>query len=385
MSARTSEATKRKSGAKAGSSGQGAAKARDRVSFGPIDVRLEEPVYFELDTEGDRIRDLEIFAGHSHRGIEYLTTKRTIDQNLVLTEKICSLCSQSHPEAFAMAAEAIAGIEVPLRAEFLRVIAAEAKRITSNLFNVGVLAHLIGRDELFTEVLEIREIVQDLNEVVFGNRMDFAAVRIGGVRYDLNGELTAWVRSELERLVPLLDEVIETYKSDGGLLERTRGIGILSGEQALACGVVGPVARGSGIACDVRVDAPYAAYDRLQVPLVTLADGDVWSRAMVRLREARVAVDLILDALRLMPDGPVAPDETPEIEAGQAIAKTEAPRGELFYFVRTNGSEYPERVKWRVPSFQNWDALRFMLQGARLDDIAVIVNSIDPCVSCTDR
>ncbi|MDJ0931682.1 hypothetical protein [Breoghania sp.] len=128
-----------------------------------------------------------------------------------------------------------------------------------------------------------------------------------------------------------------------------------------------------------------AIYDRLEIPLVTFADGDVWSRAMVRLHEARGGVDLILEALKVMSDGSIALAEQPEIAAGQAVAKTEAPRGELFYFVRTNGTEFRERVKWRVPSFQNWDALRFMLRGARLDDIAVIVNSIDPCVSCTER
>lgn len=355
------------------------------IPVGPLHVALEEPMYFKIDVAGETVNAVDINAGHVHRGIEYLATHRSIYQTVVLTERICSLCSASHPESFAMAAEQIAGIEVPERAKYLRVIAGEIKRLASNLFNVAILAHLTGFETLFMHVMQVREIAQDIKEVVFGNRMDLGAICIGGVRYDLDAEVTPELTSRLDKIAPLVDEIIDTYKSNGTILRRTRGVGLLTKEQALACGVVGPVARGSGIAYDVRLAAPYAAYPNLDVPLRTLEDGDVWSRAMIRLYEARDAIAIVREALVKMPTGETHIGDRPDIPPGQAIAKVEAPRGELIYYLKTNDGSNPERVKWRVPTFMNWDALRFMLAKAKVADIAIVVNSIDPCVSCTER
>ena len=355
------------------------------IPVGPLHVALEEPMYFRIDVQGETVNAVEINAGHVHRGIEYLTTKRSIYQDVVLTERICSLCSNSHPETFVMAVEQIAGIEIPERAAYLRVIAAEVKRIASHLFNVGILAHLTGYETLFMHAMQVREIVQDIEESVFGNRMDLGAICIGGARYDLDAEVTAFLTASLDKLAPEIDTLEQTYRTNGSILRRTKGVGVLTREEAIACGVVGPVARASGIDYDVRVVAPYAAYDRLTVPVPTLNDGDVWSRAMIRLVEARHAIQLIRDCLRDLPDGPAHIHDRPDIPAGRAVTKCEAPRGELIYFLRTNGAPEPERVKWRVPSFMNWDALRFMFRGAKIADIAIIVNSIDPCVSCTER
>ncbi len=356
-----------------------------KLPVGPVHVALEEPMYFRVDIDGETVRAVDINAGHVHRGIEYLTTKRTIYQNVVLTERICSLCSNSHPETFCMAAEQIAGLEIPERAAYLRVISAEVKRIASHLFNVGILAHLTGYDTLFMHAMQVREIVQDLKETVFGNRMDLAALCIGGVRYDLDAETTAYLTAALDKLTPEVAELAKTFRNNGSILRRTKGVGVLTRNEALACGVVGPVARASGVGYDVRVVAPYAAYDRLDVAVPTLPDGDVWSRAMIRLSEVGQAIDLIRQALRALPEGPTHLNDRPDIPEGRAVAKCEAPRGELIYFLKTSGADEPERVRWRVPSFMNWDALRFMFRGAKLADIAIIVNSIDPCVSCTER
>lgn len=356
------------------------------IPVGPLHVALEEPMYFRVDVAGETVKHVDIHAGHVHRGIEYLTTKRNIFQNIVLTERICSLCSNSHPQAYAMAVEQIAGLTIPPRAEYLRVIADEIKRVASNLFNVSVLAHLTGFESLFMHVMEVREMMQDVKETVFGNRMDIGANVIGGVRYDINEESAAYLRAQLDRLAPAIAEITALYRTNGSIVGRTRGIGVLSHADAIDCSVVGPVARASGIDYDVRLKAPYSAYDRLDVPVHTLKDGDVWSRAMVRLAEAATAIDIIRQCLAAMPDGPTAcTSERPPIPAGEAIAKCEAPRGELIYYVRTTDSPRPERVKWRVPSFMNWDALRFMLKEAKIADIAIIVNSIDPCISCTER
>ncbi len=356
-----------------------------RIPVGPVHVALEEPMYFRVDIDGETVRAVDINAGHVHRGIEYLTTKRTIYQNVVLTERICSLCSNSHPETFCMAAEQIAGLEIPERAAYLRVVSAEVKRVASHLFNVGILAHLTGYDTLFMHAMQVREIVQDLKETVFGNRMDLAALCIGGVRYDLDAQSTAYLLGALDKLSPEVAELAKTFRNNSSILRRTKGVGVLTHEQAIACGVIGPVARASGIDYDVRIVAPYAAYDRLNVSVPVLTGGDVWSRAMIRLAEIGQAMDLIRQCVRDLPEGPTHLNDRPDIPEGRAVAKCEAPRGELIYFLKTSGADEPERVRWRVPSFPNWDALRFMFQGAKLADIAIIVNSIDPCVSCTER
>ncbi|MGQ9369438.1 nickel-dependent hydrogenase large subunit [Azospirillum sp. ST 5-10] len=362
-----------------------AAPATYTIPVGPLHVALEEPMYFRIDVDGETVAHVDINAGHVHRGVEYLATKRSLFQNVVLTERICSLCSNSHPETFAMAAERIAGIAVPERAAYLRVVAAEVKRVASNLFNVAVLAHLVGYETLFMHVMQVREIVQDIKETVFGNRMDLGAICIGGVRYDLDAETTGYLAAALDRLAPEVAAIEATYHDNGSILRRTRGIGVLGEADAVACGVVGPVARASGIAYDVRSVAPYHAYDRLPLDVRTRGDGDVWSRAMIRLHEARHAIELVRACLRDLPDGPVNVGEQPDVPAGRAVTRCEAPRGELIYYLKTNDTPQPERLKWRVPSFMNWDALRFMLRDAKVADIAIIVNSIDPCVSCTER
>ena len=355
------------------------------IPVGPLHVALEEPMYFRIDLHGETVSHVELNAGHAHRGIEYLATKRSMFQNVVLTERICSLCSNSHPESFAMAVERVAGIEIPERAAYLRVIAAEVKRVASHLFNVALGVHLTGYDTLFMHIMQVREITSDIKETVFGNRMDIGAICIGGARYDLDDETIAYLKAALDRLEPEIETIIKTYRTNGTILGRLRGTGRLTKDEAIACGVVGPVARASGIDYDVRREAPYAAYDRMPLQVHTLTDGDVWSRYFLRLQEALTSIGLIRAALRDLPGGPAHLDERPDIPAGRAIAKCEAPRGELIYYLKTNETPQPERVKWRVPSFMNWDALRFMLRDAKVADIAIIVNSIDPCVSCTER
>jgi ech hydrogenase subunit E len=356
------------------------------IPIGPLHVALEEPMYFRFDVHGETVAGVEIHAGHVHRGIEYLVTKRNIFQNLVLTERICSLCSNSHPQAYAMAVEEIAGITVPARAEYLRVLADEVKRVASHLFNVGILAHLVGFESLFMHAMEVREMMQDVKETVFGNRMDIAAHTIGGVRYDIDAEGIAYLKDKLDKMTPLVAEIAEVFRTSNSILGRTRGIGILSHADAISCSAVGPVARGAGVDYDVRKKAPYAAYDRLDFAVHTLPDGDVWSRAMVRLQEVVTSMDLLRQVLDALPEGPTtATKERPAVPPGEAVAKCEAPRGELIYYVRIGDSPKPERVKWRVPTYVNWDALTIMLKDAKISDIAIIVNSIDPCISCTER
>jgi len=355
------------------------------MPVGPIHVVLEEPIYFKLQVEGETVVGVEINAGHSHRGIEFLAMQRNFYQNLTLTERVCSLCSNNHPFTYCMAIEKLAGIEIPERAEYLRAIADEIKRISSHLFNIGILPHIIGFDSLFMHAMELRETMQDLKESVFGNRMNLSVNTIGGVRYDISNEQEKYILTTLNNLKKPLEELTKIIKSNASIRRRTEGVGVLSEDKAVEYGVVGPVARGSGIAYDVRVDNPYAAYDKITVNAVTEKNGDAFSRLLVRLGEVAESIRLIEQLLEKMPDGPTSLDAMPDIPAGEAIAKSEAPRGELIYYARTNGTSIPERIKWRVPTYPNWGALSVMMPGSKIADIPVIVGSVDPCISCTER
>lgn len=354
------------------------------LPLGPVHVALEEPMYFKLDLDGERVKHVDITSGHVHRGMEALAAKRNFFQNIVLTERVCSLCSNSHPLTYCMAIENLSGMEVPPRAQYLRMLADEIKRVASHLFNVAIMAHIIGYKSLFMHVMEVREIMQDVKETVYGNRMDLAANSIGGVKYDIDDNLLQFIGHSLDRLEKHIAEIISIYSKDRMILRRTRGVGVINAEEVNFYGLVGPVARGSGVAIDVRKDAPYAAYADMDFEVITESGGDVHSRAMVRLRETIESMKMIRQILANLPAG-----ETnavlPHIPAGEAVARSEAPRGELFYYVRTDGSDVPLRLKWRVPSYMNWEALEVMMKDCAVADVSLIVNSIDPCVSCTER
>jgi len=236
-----------------------------------------------------------------------------------------------------------------------------------------------------TQFLEAREDFQDLKEAIWGNRMDLSANTIGGVKFDLDEKLITSIQTTLNKNKPKIEAFIALFETDATLISRLGGVGILGYEDALRLGVVGPVARASGVNNDVRKRAPYAAYANLNFDVVLQQDGDVLSRAKVRLYEILESTKLLQQALVAMPTGDVVLPNRTLIPEGEAVSRTEAPRGELVYYLKTNGTQKPERMKWRVPTYMNWEALKVMMPNNNIDDVALIFNSIDPCISCTER
>jgi len=358
---------------------------KTKIPIGPFHIGLEEPIYFKIDLKGETVESVDMINGFVHRGIEYLAMQKNFFQNLILTERVCSLCSNNHPFTYVMAVEKIAGIEVSKRAEYLRVIADEVKRIASHMFNLSMLAHLVGYHSLMTQTMEAREIMQDIKESIWGNRMDMSANTLSGVKYDLDKQKSDYILKRLNELAPLVEELTDIYFNDKIVKARTKGVGVLPKEDALRLGVTGPTARGSGVNNDVRVAAPYSAYGELKVNVCLEDGGDVYARMRVRWREVKESIRLVRKAVNNLPQGFVVTQKRPHIPAGEAVTRTEAPRGELIYYLKTDGSQKPLRMRWRVPTYMNWEALRVMIPGNKLTDVAVIFNSIDPCISCTER
>ncbi len=358
---------------------------KTKIPIGPFHIGLEEPIYFKITLNGETVDEVDMINGFVHRGIEYLAMQKNFFQNLILTERVCALCSNNHPFTYVMAVEKIAGIKISKRAEYLRVIADEVKRIASHMFNLSMLAHLIGFHSLMTQTMEAREIVQDIKESIWGNRMDMSANTLSGVKYDLNESQIEYILKSLDKVEKEADELIDIYFNNKLVKARTVNVGVLPKEDAIRLGVAGPTARGSGVNNDVRLKAPYAAYDELKPEFIIEEGGDVYSRMRVRWREVKDSIRLLREALNNLPEGPIVTQKRPHIPAGEAVTRSEAPRGELIYYLKTNGSQKPERMRWRVPTYMNWEALRVMIPGNKLSDVAVIFNSIDPCISCTER
>ncbi|MEM4462031.1 MAG: nickel-dependent hydrogenase large subunit [Candidatus Bathyarchaeia archaeon] len=364
---------------------------RLRIPFGPIHPALKEPVLLRVSVRGEEVVDVDMALGHVHRGIELLAEGRNLVQTLYLIERICGICSHSHTTCFTQALEEIGGITPSKRALYLRTLIFEMERIHSHLLLLGVIAYEIGFDTLFMFTWHVREKILDLFEKITGNRIHHAMNTIGGVRWDLTPrmveEIDAYMR-EVEKSVKYIHNVF----MDGTVEKRVCGLGVLSYDDAVKLCVVGPTARGSGVDIDVRRDHPYAAYDELKRDFSVVVERgcDVYARTEVRILEIFESINIIRAILDRLPDGPIRPKENVfrlmrGIPEGEAISLVEAPRGELLYFVKTDGSGGLKRLKVRTPTFSNLIGLKPMLIGCEIADVPVIVASIDPCLSCTNR
>ena len=356
-----------------------------RIPVGPFHPALEEPYKLSVSCRGETIQGVAIEIGFSFRAIELLAQRRNYIQDLTLVERVCGICSGVHTLTFCMAAEAVAGIRVPDRARFLRVVVAELERLHSHLLWTGIAAEDIGFQTMFMETFALRERVMDVLELISGNRVHYAMNCIGGVTGDIR-DPEAVLAAVRETRRTLERDVVPVFTENLTARARTAGVGVLTRERALAYGVVGPTARASGVESDVRRDLPYAAYPELDFRIVTATDGDVRARLIVRALEMLESVRLIEEALRKLPEGPTRAEAGfPAIPAGEATARAEAPRGELFYYLASDGSDTPARVKIRTPSFVNIPSIEAMCPGQQLGDLPLIQASVDPCCSCTDR
>ncbi len=375
-----------------------AKKAPYQVPIGPTHPALKEPVMFTFEMEGEVIKDVDFAPGQTHRGIEWMGMRRNPVQIVHLTDRICGICGVSHTFAFARAVEQIAGIEVPERGDYIRTILAEFERIQSHLLWAGVAAHELGFDSLLHLTWRVREQSMDVIENLTGNRVNYGIVQVGGVRRDIVPDQHKIIEDCLSTYEGLLSKLATLFLEDRSIHMRCRDTGILSKEDALGLCTVGPTARASGVNVDLRQDYPYAAYGDLDISAI-LPDqhmgetrGDVYDRIVVRLLEVGQSCGIIRQCLDQMPSGPVTAEEKLakllaicKKARGEAIGRVEAPRGECFHYVRMDGKEAPVNWKVKASSYSNLMSWIPMLKGEQIADIPIIVASIDPCLSCTDR
>ena len=356
------------------------------IPIGPYHPALEEPVHAKLYTEGEVIKEAEVFVGYNHRGIEKLATERNAIQTLVLVERVCGICSHSHAFTYAMAVENINGVDVPKRGQYIRVITAELERLHSHFLWLGIACHIIGHDSMFMHIWDERELVMDLLEKMTGNRVNYAMVTIGGARRDISDELRREILAACDKLKAPLDRITEIALTDKTIAMRTKGVGVLPREDAIRMGAVGPHARASGVKIDVRKDAPYSSYEDFDFDVPVVDSGDVFARVVVRALECYESIKIIRQALEMLPEGPInLGNKLPKIQEGQAVARHEAPRGQLSHMVVGNGGLNNHRVSIHVPSYKNTPTIPFMLRNNTVADAGLIIASIDPCFSCLDR
>lgn len=357
------------------------------IPIGPYHPLQEEPEYFKLYCEGEIVKDVEWETGYNHRGIEKLAEEKTFEQVFFLVERICGICSTSHPFAYANCMEEIAGVEVPDRAKYIRSIVGELERLHSHLLWAGLAGHFLGYDTVFMWAWKYREPVLDLFEIISGNRNSYAMFKIGGVRRDIERGKFATIRKEMDKLKKKLDLLTGAVMDDPVLHTRLKGVGIMTYEDCVDYAAVGPTARASGVDIDVRRDDPYAAYPLVDWKVITAEAGDVFAKTEVRLLEMYESVKIIeqcLDKMEKLPEGDIE-TKVWEIPEGMGTGRAEAPRGEVFHFVRTDGSNSPVRHKIRAPSYVNIATFKKSCVNQTISDAAIALAAVDPCYCCTER
>jgi len=360
------------------------------VNLGPQHPSTHGVFRMVVTLEGETIVDLKPVMGYLHRNHEQIAERNTYLMNMPFTDRLDYICSMSNNFAYALAVEKLMDIEVPERAEYIRVMMAELTRIVNHIWAIGFLLNDLGA--FFTPALYAineRELVLDVFEAVSGSRMMCNYFRFGGLARDLpEGVLETVTELVRERLPRKVDE-LDTYLTDNEIVRvRGEGVGVLSAEDAIAYSAGGPVLRASGVPYDVRKADPYSIYDRFDFDVAVRYNGDVYDRYRIRIDEIRESLKILEQVLRDIPDGEIQtgkPQYQVRVPAGEAYGRVENPKGELGFYVVSNGKPNPWRYHVRAPSFINLTALGIMSKGQKIADAVAVLGSIDIVLGETDR
>lgn len=358
------------------------------INMGPQHPSTHGVLRVVLRLDGERVVDCDVVIGYLHRGIEKLCESRDFTQIVLITDRMDYVAAATNNLGYCEAVEKLMSIEVPRRAAYIRTILAELQRIASHALWLGTHAMDIGAMTVFLYCFRERELVLDLFEEYCGARLTYNAMRIGGLPLDLPPGWDRKVREFCTILEQKVVEYEELLTNNRIWLERTRNIGVVSGPEAIAIGLSGPPLRASGVARDIRKDEPYAAYREFDFDIPLGLAGDTYDRYLVRLEEFRQSVRIIRQALDGLPEGPIVAKVPRLIKppAGETYHPIESPKGEIGYFIVTDGkSTSPYRFRVRPPSFCNLQALRQLIRGHLVADVVALIGSIDVVLGEVDR
>ncbi|MFZ8791201.1 MAG: nickel-dependent hydrogenase large subunit [Thermosphaera aggregans] len=360
------------------------------LPVGPQHPALHEPVLLRAYADGEEIIKVEINTGYNHRGIEKLCEKNSFYRDIFIVTRVCGICNQVHANCYVRAVEHILGMEISNRAKYLRVLAMELERLHSHMLISAVMAENIGFENLFMNIMLDRERIMKAKEILTGNRVLSDYMMVGGVRRDVDDVKKEKIKDLLLKTEERIKYYRRVFEEDPTIIKRLVDVGTVSTSNAVKYSLVGPVARASGVRIDSRASDKYDAYSEIPFNVITRSEGDSWARMMVRWDETLESINMALYVLNHLPsDANPVPDEKKlprKIPAGEAYTRVEAQRGELTYYVMSDGkSSNPYRVKIRTPSFNNIISSGFMYVGHTIADLPVILTSLDPCVSCMER
>ena len=358
------------------------------LNIGPQHPSTHGVFRMRLTLDGEVVVDMEPVVGYLHRGIEKLAEEKNYTQFIPYTDRLDYLASMTNNLAYVLAVEKLAKIEVPPRADYLRVIMSEMMRISSHLVAVGALLNDMGA--FMTPLLYMfreREKILDLFEMVCGQRLTYNYMRIGGLSHDIPPEFLPALKRFVSEMPHFIDEYDQLLATNEIVLARTKGVGVLSRELAINSSASGPVLRASGVNWDIRKADPYSVYDRFDFNIPLGSAGDVYDRYWVRIQEMRQSTRILEQAIEGLPDGEVKGKVPARLRppAGDAYGHIEGPKGELGFYIVSDNSPNPYRVRIRPPALLNLTTLRDLVIGWKVADAVVIFGSIDVCLGEVDR
>jgi NADH-quinone oxidoreductase subunit D len=346
--------------------------------------------------EGETVVAVDAVIGYLHRCHEKLSETLTYAQYPSIASKTDYVAAMTSEFAYVLAAEEIGKIEVPKRAQYLRVICAELQRIASHLLWLGTWCMdmggaLGGGATIFLYCIRERELILDLFEALVGARLLYGFFQVGGTRYDIPDGWVQQCRETVDLIDSRVDEYEQMLEQNAFFLARAKGVGIVSRELAEDVGIAGPLLRGSGVNWDLRRQAPYSSYQDFDFRVPVETDGDCYARYRVRMAEFRQSIAIIRQALDTLPAGPISSRPALKsvaqirIPKGEAYARVEGPRGEVGTYMISDGSAKPYRMKWRGASFSNLAILPHIIPGHKVADVVAIMGSVDPVFGEVDR
>lgn len=352
--------------------------------IGPQHPSLKEPLFLKLFVDGTQVKKAEFNLGYTHRGAEKIIEGKLPNSALHAVQRTCGICSYCHGYAFLNAVEGIGCIVPPRKLNIQRAILAELERIHSHLLWTGVMLHELGLETLFMYFWREREHILDAFDSLTGNRVQHSADLVGTMKMDFTKENVEMIQEKVNKIEENVGNYFDILKKHDIIRARCCKKGTISKKTAKELGLVGPVARASGISFDVRVNASYGAYKELGIKPMIRKEGDSWARTIIRGEEIFESIRVLRKACEIIPLKDEVPKYCPIIKEGVGTGRVEAPRGENFHLVSFDNNRV-KRIKIRTPTLANLVVYSRILEGVDITDVPIIVMSLDPCISCMER